>query len=98
MKFLPSTPLRISGKLTSPAVRVCVSTSDGDIQAPVGYDIESFALCSVRGTKVHNAHVAEFAGEGFAPGDVIGVWLVLPADPALSGTAALARIRRQGAR
>jgi hypothetical protein len=42
---------------------------------------------------VHNAHVAEFAGEGFAPGDVIGVWFVLPADLALSGTAALARLK-----
>ena len=49
MKFLPSTPLRISGKLTSPAVRVGVSTSDGDIHTPLGFDIESLVAQRARG-------------------------------------------------
>ena len=95
MKYLPSTPLRISGKLTTPAVRVGVSTGDGDIHAPVGYDIESYALASMTGAKVHNAHVAEFAGEGFSAGDIIGVWLVLPADPSQSNAAAQAERARE---
>lgn len=95
MKYLPSTPLRISGKTTTPAVRLGVSTSDGDIEAPVGYDIESYALASMTGSKVHNAHVEEFAGEGFNFGDIIGVWLVLPADPNLSAAAAQAERARE---
>ena len=95
MKYLPSAPLRISGKTTTPAVRLGVSTSDGDIEAPVGYDIESYALASMTGSKVHNAHVEEFAGEGFNFGDIIGVWLVLPADPNLSAAAAAAERARE---
>ena len=79
-KWLPSPELIVSGKKTIPAVRIGVATTDADIQAPVGYDIHSYAFCSVSGRKAHNAHVSEYASTGFNIGDVVGVWLVLPPD------------------
>jgi len=83
LDFLPSTPLKISGKMTCPAVRVGWSTIDGDIQAPVGYDIHSYAWRSAGGGgKVHSAQVQNFAADmrGFEVGDTVGCWIVLPPD------------------
>lgn len=97
IKFLPSAPLRLSGKLTAPAVRVGVATADGDIQAPVGYDIHSFCYRSTSGAKVHNAQVSEH-GDAYEVGDVVGVWLVLPPDAPTATAQTAAEREREEAR
>lgn len=53
------------------------STEKGDLQAPVGYDGNSFGYRDVEGSKVHKA-VRERYGEGYGEGDVVGFYISLP--------------------
>ncbi|KAJ4917755.1 Protein TRAUCO [Raphanus sativus] len=54
------------------------STEKGDLQAPVGYDGNSFGFRDVDGCKVHKAVRGEYAEEGYKEGDVIGFYINLP--------------------
>uniref|UniRef100_A0A0C9S669 TSA: Wollemia nobilis Ref_Wollemi_Transcript_11699_1872 transcribed RNA sequence n=1 Tax=Wollemia nobilis TaxID=56998 RepID=A0A0C9S669_9CONI len=54
------------------------STEKGDVQAPVGYDANSYSYRDVDGSKVHKA-VREPYGDGpYVEGDVIGFYINLP--------------------
>jgi len=54
--------------------RIGWSTEAGDLQAPVGYDLNSYSYRDVSGTKFHESVGTEYA-EPFGPGDVIGCLL-----------------------
>lgn len=54
------------------------STEKGDVQAPVGYDGNSYAYRDLDGSKVHKA-IREPYGDGpYVDGDVIGFYINLP--------------------
>jgi Set1/Ash2 histone methyltransferase complex subunit ASH2 len=53
------------------------STWKGDLQAPVGFDLNSYAYRDVDGSKVHQA-VREQYGDAYVEGDVIGFYISLP--------------------
>ncbi|KAJ0975606.1 hypothetical protein J5N97_017571 [Dioscorea zingiberensis] len=53
------------------------ATEKGDLQAPVGFDGNSFAYRDVDGSKVHKA-LRENYGDGYGEGDVIGFYISLP--------------------
>ncbi|XP_042514153.1 protein TRAUCO-like [Macadamia integrifolia] len=53
------------------------STEKGDLQAPVGYDGNSFGYRDIDGSKIHKA-LREKYGEGYVEGDVIGCYINLP--------------------
>ncbi|KAJ0242216.1 Protein TRAUCO [Hirschfeldia incana] len=54
------------------------STEKGDLQAPVGYDGNSFGFRDVDGCKIHKALREEYAEGGYKEGDVIGFYINLP--------------------
>ncbi|KAK2993804.1 hypothetical protein RJ640_027682 [Escallonia rubra] len=54
------------------------STEKGDLQAPVGYDGNSFGYRDVDGSKVHKALRENYGEEGYVEGDVIGFYIILP--------------------
>ncbi|CAH9128614.1 unnamed protein product [Cuscuta epithymum] len=54
------------------------STEKGDIQAPVGYDGNSFGYRDIDGSKVHKALREKYADEGYGEGDVLGFYISLP--------------------
>ncbi|KAJ9139658.1 hypothetical protein P3X46_030371 [Hevea brasiliensis] len=54
------------------------STEKGDLQAPVGYDGNSFGYRDVDGSKVHKALREKYGEEGYKEGDVIGFYINLP--------------------
>ncbi|XP_010545599.1 PREDICTED: protein TRAUCO [Tarenaya hassleriana] len=54
------------------------STEKGDLQAPVGYDGNSFGFRDIDGSKIHKALREEYAEEGYKEGDVIGFYINLP--------------------
>ncbi|KAF8403772.1 hypothetical protein HHK36_011877 [Tetracentron sinense] len=54
------------------------STEKGDLQAPVGYDSNSFAYRDIDGSKVHKALREKYGEEGYVEGDVIGCYISLP--------------------
>ncbi|KAK4482430.1 hypothetical protein RD792_009587 [Penstemon davidsonii] len=54
------------------------STEKGDLQAPVGYDVNSFGYRDVDGSKVHKALREKYGNEGYKEGDVIGFYINLP--------------------
>ncbi|XVF69604.1 hypothetical protein PTKIN_Ptkin11bG0094400 [Pterospermum kingtungense] len=54
------------------------STEKGDLQAPVGYDGNSFGYRDIDGTKVHKALRDKYGEEGYKEGDVIGFYINLP--------------------
>ncbi|XP_057797883.1 protein TRAUCO-like [Salvia miltiorrhiza] len=54
------------------------STEKGDLQAPVGYDANSFGYRDIDGSKVHKALRDKYANEGYNEGDVIGFYINLP--------------------
>lgn len=54
------------------------SSEKGDLQAPVGYDGNSFGFRDVDGCKVHKAVRGEYAEGGYKEGDVIGFYINLP--------------------
>ena len=55
-------------------MRIGWSTEAGDLQAPVGYDVNSYAYRDVNGAKFHES-VGEAYGEPYKAGDVIGCML-----------------------
>ncbi|PRQ33020.1 putative B30.2/SPRY domain, concanavalin A-like lectin/glucanase domain-containing protein [Rosa chinensis] len=54
------------------------STDKGDLQAPVGYDGNSFGYRDIDGSKVHKALRDKYGDEGYKEGDVIGFYINLP--------------------
>lgn len=54
------------------------STEKGDLQAPVGYDGNSFGYRDLDGSKVHKALREKYGEEGYREGDVIGFYINLP--------------------
>ncbi|KAI3461127.1 hypothetical protein Pfo_017790 [Paulownia fortunei] len=54
------------------------STDKGDLQAPVGYDGNSFGYRDIDGSKVHKALREKYGEEGYKEGDVIGFYINLP--------------------
>ncbi|XVF47357.1 hypothetical protein PTKIN_Ptkin03bG0102700 [Pterospermum kingtungense] len=54
------------------------STEKGDLQAPVGYDGNSFGYRDTDGSKVHKALREKYGEEGYKEGDVIGFYINLP--------------------
>lgn len=54
------------------------STEKGDLQAPVGYDANSFGYRDIDGSKVHKALREKYGEEGYKEGDVIGFYISLP--------------------
>ena len=59
------------------------STQKGELQAPVGFDINSYGYRDVDGSKVHMA-IRELYGEPYVEGDVIGFYINLPNGEALA--------------
>ncbi|CAL9145614.1 unnamed protein product [Musa hybrid cultivar] len=54
------------------------TTEKGDLQAPVGYDGNSFGYRDVDGTKIHKALREKYGEEGYTEGDVIGFYINIP--------------------
>ncbi|KAG9142937.1 hypothetical protein Leryth_006219, partial [Lithospermum erythrorhizon] len=54
------------------------STEKGDLQAPVGFDGNSFGYRDIDGSKVHKALREEYGMEGYGEGDVLGFYINLP--------------------
>lgn len=54
------------------------STEKGDLQAPVGYDVNSFGYRDIDGCKIHKALREKYGEEGYTEGDVIGFYINLP--------------------
>ncbi|KAK6141684.1 hypothetical protein DH2020_024577 [Rehmannia glutinosa] len=54
------------------------STDKGDLQAPVGYDGNSFGYRDIDGSKVHKALREKYGDEGYKEGDVLGFYINLP--------------------
>lgn len=54
------------------------STEKGDLQAPVGYDGNSFGYRDIDGSKIHKALREKYGDEGYKEGDVIGFYINLP--------------------
>ncbi|KAH6812975.1 TRAUCO protein [Perilla frutescens var. frutescens] len=54
------------------------STEKGDLQAPVGYDANSFGYRDIDGSKVHKALREKYGDGGYKEGDVIGFYINLP--------------------
>nr|XP_043609908.1 protein TRAUCO [Erigeron canadensis] len=50
----------------------------GDLQAPVGYDGNSYGYRDIDGSKVHKAVREKYGEEGYGEGDVIGFYISLP--------------------
>lgn len=59
-------------------VRLGWSTEKGDLQAPVGYDGNSFGYRDIDGSKIHKAMREKYRGGGYVEGDVIGFYINLP--------------------
>ncbi|KAA8528072.1 hypothetical protein F0562_035059 [Nyssa sinensis] len=54
------------------------STEKGDLQAPVGYDANSFGYRDIDGSKIHKALREKYGEDGYVEGDVIGFYINLP--------------------
>ena len=54
------------------------TTEKGDLQAPVGYDGNSYGYRDIDGTKIHRALRERYGDEGYVEGDVIGFYINLP--------------------
>lgn len=54
------------------------STEKGDLQAPVGYDGNSFGYRDIDGCKIHKASREKYGEKGYEQGDVIGFYINLP--------------------
>ena len=61
--------------------RIGWCTESGDLNAPVGYDINSYSYRDVNGTKFHESRGGEY-GDAYGPGDVIGCLLKMGDPPA----------------
>ncbi|KAI0527343.1 hypothetical protein KFK09_002943 [Dendrobium nobile] len=54
------------------------TAENGDLQAPVGYDGNSYGYRDIDGCKVHKALREEYGKQGYSEGDVIGFYISLP--------------------
>ncbi|KAK6937174.1 SPRY domain [Dillenia turbinata] len=54
------------------------SMEKGDLQAPVGYEANSFGYGDIDGCKIHKALREKYGEEGYVEGDVIGFYINLP--------------------
>ncbi|XP_051118550.1 protein TRAUCO-like [Andrographis paniculata] len=54
------------------------STEKGDLQAPVGFDANSYGYRDIDGSKVHKALRETYGSEGYKEGDVLGFYINLP--------------------
>ncbi|OIW08807.1 hypothetical protein TanjilG_16388 [Lupinus angustifolius] len=54
------------------------STEKGDLQAPVGFDGNSFGYRDIDGSKIHKALREGYGEAGYKEGDVIGFYINLP--------------------
>ncbi|KAE9620241.1 hypothetical protein Lal_00019064 [Lupinus albus] len=54
------------------------STERGDLQAPVGFDGNSFGYRDIDGSKIHKALREKYGEEGYKEDDVIGFYINLP--------------------
>ncbi|KAG0481534.1 hypothetical protein HPP92_012392 [Vanilla planifolia] len=54
------------------------TTENGDLQAPVGYDGNSYGYRDIDGSKIHKALREKYGDRGYAEGDVIGFYISLP--------------------
>jgi len=63
-------------------IRLGWCTEMGDVQAPVGYDQNSYAYRDIHGSKFHESVGREY-GRAFGVGDVIGCWIQM-GEPAAS--------------
>ncbi|KAL3620362.1 hypothetical protein CASFOL_035274 [Castilleja foliolosa] len=54
------------------------STDKGDLQAPVGYDGNSFGYRDIDGSRVHKALREKYGDGGYKEDDVIGFYISLP--------------------
>ncbi|KAK4782941.1 hypothetical protein SAY86_007315 [Trapa natans] len=54
------------------------SKEKGDLQAPVGYDMNSYGYRDIDGCKVHKALREKYGEEGYKEGDIIGFYINLP--------------------
>ncbi|GAB4835245.1 hypothetical protein Ancab_000154 [Ancistrocladus abbreviatus] len=54
------------------------STEKGDLQAPVGYDANSFGYRDIDGSKIHKALREKYGVEGYKEGDIIGFYINMP--------------------
>ncbi|KAI8016436.1 Protein TRAUCO [Camellia lanceoleosa] len=54
------------------------SMERGDLQAPIGYDANSFGYRDIDGCKIHKALREKSGDEGYVEGDVIGFYINLP--------------------
>ncbi|KAL9260507.1 TRAUCO-like protein [Drosera capensis] len=54
------------------------STEKGDLQAPIGYDANSFGYRDIDGSKTQKALREKYGDEGYSEGDVIGFYINLP--------------------
>ncbi|CAL0304332.1 unnamed protein product [Lupinus luteus] len=54
------------------------STEKGDLQAPVGFDGNSFGYRDIDGSKIHKALREKYGEDGYKEGDVIGFYINLP--------------------
>ncbi|XP_009803751.1 protein TRAUCO-like [Nicotiana tabacum] len=54
------------------------STDKGDLQAPVGYDGNSFGYRDIDGSKIHKALREKYGEQGYGEGDIIGFYINLP--------------------
>ena len=57
--------------------RIGWATHKANLEAPVGYDKNSYSYRDVDGAKVHRSFRLEFS-EPFGPGDVVGCYICLP--------------------
>ena len=61
--------------------RIGWSTEAGDVQAPVGYDVNSYSYRDVNGAAFHESTGKDY-GQPYGPGDVIGCLLTMGDPPA----------------
>lgn len=53
-------------------------TEDGELQAPVGYDANSYGYRDIDGCKIYKAAKEKYGDEGYKEGDIIGFYINLP--------------------
>jgi Set1/Ash2 histone methyltransferase complex subunit ASH2 len=74
-----------SGEDLPPAhVRVGWSTRNGELQAPVGFDHNSYGYRDEAGSKIHRSIRTDHYGASFQAGDVVGCHIALFEDPSLN--------------
>ncbi|KAL3789653.1 hypothetical protein ACHAW5_002370 [Stephanodiscus triporus] len=83
---------RQSGISMNGHLRIGWSTRLADLQAPVGYNENSYAIRDIMGSRIHKSHREDkWGGVGFGPNDVLGLAICLVDNKTKTthGTAAL---------